>query len=829
MIHAVDNSWKDLRFALRQLGKRPGFTITAVAVLALGLGANAGIFSVVNAVLLEPLPFANPQKLMAIFERDVLPNDPYNSVAPANYLDWRRDTTSFAQIAASSKLSFNLSSKSDTFTPQRVFGSAVSANLFQTLGVVPVLGREFRSQEDRQNAPYVAVISYGLWKQRFAGSPDAIHRQIRLDGSEYSIVGVMPEGFHYPTRNTQVWVALNRNLTAEQLHSHDDHGLLVVGRLLPDRTLEQGRAEIDSFVKRYHKDHPAEMMGKGATVIRLDQYLVRDVRTSLLVLLGAVGCLLVIACVNIANLLLTRALGRQREMAIRAAVGATRGQIVRQLLIESCVISLAGAFVGLVLAAWGAPVLAAHVPGADQLPQTAHIQVNYTVLLFTIALAFVTGILAGLFPAFSASQVDLVNNLKEGGRSNTSGRSQAGTRSTLIAVEVAISATLLIAAGLLIRSFAQLQQVHTGFRAENTITMGIALPDATYKNRAAVASFDRQLTARLQSLPALEASGLVSFPPLAGDMNDSVYHIQGHPLPPSQMMDLEKRDVDPGYFRAAGIPLLKGRVFTPEDDRGYEDKRPRIDPVLISESTAKKFFGSLNPLGQRIAYGSDAGTSGDDPIQAAIVYQVIGIVGDILPSPDQPAEPELYRPLYDGDSRDIYIVAHTAGDPRAVISSLRGLIHRLNPDLPVHDVRTIQQIAAESTAGREFSLILLSLFAGLALVLASIGLYGVVSYAVSQRTNEIGIRMALGATGLGISRAILLQGMRPALAGIVTGLICAAFLTRTLQTMLFGVGAGDPVTFLAVPFVLLFVVALACTIPAYRASRIDPMTALRTE
>lgn len=829
MLRIFDRLGKDFRFALRQLWTRPGFTITAVLVLALGLGANAAIFSVVNAVLLEPLPFTHPESLMGLFERDPIPNDPYNNVAVANYLDWRHDTTTFAQIAASKEVTFNLSSKGNGFTPQRIFGATCSANLFATLGVSPVLGRTFREAEDKPGAPPVAIISYGLWKQRFAGSKDVLHRRIRLDDVEYNIVGVMPENLRYPTRRAEVWVTLERYLPADTLASHDNHQVQVVGRLRPGVTEGQGRAEIDGFVQRFRKTHPAVLIGRGATVVRLDQSLVRNVQDPLWILLGAVGCLLVIACVNIANLLLTRALGRQREMAIRAAVGATRAQIMRQLLIESITISLAGAFTGLILASWGAPLLAAHAPGGEALPQTANIQVNYTVLLFTIGLAVVTGIVAGLFPAFSASQTDLVNGLKEGSRSNTASRAHAGTRHVLIAVEVAISVMLLIGAGLLIHSFARLQNVHTGFRTENTITMGVTLPDATYKDRAAVASFSRELSGRIETIHGVESSGLVSVPPLSGSITDSAYHIEGHPLPAGQLMDLTTRSASPGYFKAAGISLLAGRLFTLRDTRGYNDAHPNVDPALISQSGVDKFFHGIDPIGRYLDRGSDIGPITAPPGHPYPRLQIIGIVSDILVDPATPVQPTVYMPLQDGDARDLYVVAHTTRNPESAISALQNAIHSLDPDLPIHDIRTVDQIAAESTADRQFSLVLLTLFAALAVVLAAVGLYGVLSYGVSQRVSEIGIRMALGATGVGISRSILLQGMKPAIVGIIAGLIGAAFLTSTLKAMLFGVDRIDPATFVAVPVVLLMIVILACTIPAYRASRIDPITALRTE
>ncbi len=823
----LDGVQKDFRFAFRQLRQRPGFTATAIFILALGLGANAAIFSVVKAVLLTPLPFPRPEKLVALFEKDVLPDDPYNLAAPANYLDWRRDAKNFDQIAASAGRSFNLSSTSESFTPQRVPGALCSANLFDTLGVEPILGRTFREDEDRPGAAYVALISYGLWKQRFAGSAGVIHRHIRLDENDYNIIGVMPEGFAYPMRNDQIWVTLERHMTPYELESHSSHGLFVVARLRPNRTIDQGRQEIDAMVRRFRAQHPAEIMGKGASLVQLDKYLVQDVRRSLLILLASVVCLLLIACVNIANLLLTRAVGRQRELAIRASVGATRAQIVRQLLIESVTISLLGAVAGLIVASWVSGFLTAHVPQANRLPQAGNIHVDAGVLMFTIGLAVLTGVAAGLFPALSASRADVVNSLKEGSRNASGSRSQGRVRDVLVGVEVALSVMLLIAAGLLLHSFAELQNVRPGFRTEHTVTMAVTLPQATYKERAQVAAFARLLVQRVDDVPGVESAGLIDCLPFDGDCNDSIFRIKGHPLPPGQMMDLLVRSADPNYFKASGIPLLRGRVFTERDGQGYDDTHPHLDPVIISESAARKYFARMDPLGQRLALGSDAGQVPEDPKHPFPDFQVIGVVGDVLESVEEPVKETLYSPLLDGGATEMYLIAHSSADARSVIAGIRAEIRRLDHDLPVHDVRTIDEIAIESTSQRKFSLVLLGLFAGLALVLAAIGLYGVVSYAVSQRTAEIGIRMALGAARPEVSRMVLIEGMKPALAGIVLGLLGATAVSHALRGMLFGIGANDPLTFIVVPVVLMIVVGMACTIPALRATRIDPTIALR--
>jgi predicted permease len=825
----LDGLRKDLRFALRQLWHKPGFTAVAIVVLSLGLGANAAIFSVVNAALLRPLPFAHPDKLVALFEKDVLPDDPYNDVAPGNYLDWRRDARNFEQMAATTGKSFNLSSSSESFAPQRVPGALCSANLFETLGVRPVIGRTFRGDEDRPGAPDVAVISYALWKQRFAGSPEVIHQEIKLDENNYKIIGVMPQGFVYLNRKDDVWVTLQRHLTIHQLESHGNHGLFVIGRLRPDRTIEQGQQEIDAIVRRYKEAHPAEIMGKGASAVRLDWYLVHDVRASLLILLASVGCLLLIACVNIANLMLTRAVGRQRELAIRASLGATRAQIVRQLLIESTAVSLLGAIAGLVVTSWTSSFLALHILKENRLPQAVNIHLDMRVLFFTIGLALLTGVAAGLFPALTASRTDVVNSLKEGTRSAIGGRSQSRLRDVLVGLEVALSLMLLIAAGLLLRSFVQLQNVRPGFRMERTITMAVSLPHATYKERARIVAFARQLVAGVRNLPGVRSAGLIDCVPLDGHCSDTVFQMKGHPLPPGQMMDLLRREADPNYFRAAGVPLLKGRTFTERDGQGYDDAHPQLDSAIISESAARKYFPNMDPIGQTLAVGSDAGPIAQDPKHPYPDFEVIGVVGDVLASIDEPVQETVYMPLLDGYSNEIYIFAHTMSDPRSVISAIRSEISRLDRDLPVHDVRTSDEIAIESTARRQFSLVLISLFAGLAVLLAAIGLYGVVSYAVSQRTAEIGIRMALGAARREVSRMVLIEGMKPALVGIVIGLFVAALASRALRSMLFGVGANDPLTFAAVPLVLIFVVVFACTIPALRATKINPTIALRAE
>jgi predicted permease len=818
---------QDVRFALRQLRNRPGFALVAIIVLALGLGGNAAMFSVVNAVLLQPLPYADPQRLVALFERDVVGEQPFNVVAPANFLDWQKQAHSFEQMAASGETAFNLASATGSFTPQRIDGSYCSANLFDTLGVTPVLGRSFREEEDRPGAARVAVISYDLWQHRFGGALDVIHRQIRLDSELYNIVGVMPRNFAYPYRTVKAWVPLQRYLDVQQLQSHGNHMLTVIGRLRPGVSVAQARAEIDGIARRFKREHPEEVAGKGGNAVLLYDYSVKGVRVSLLVLFGAVGCVLIIACVNVANLLLARALGREREVAIRAAVGATRARIVRQLLTESVILSLLGGVGGLMLASLVTDALAAHAPSAAHLPGIDRIGVDRWVFLFTFGVALLTGIAAGLFPAFQGSRSDIVESLK--GRSVSTGRSHARFRDVLVAAEVALSLVLLAGAGLLLHSFSRLQNVHTGVRTDHTLTMAIALPEASYKTRAQVSNFYRQLIDRVQAVPGVRSAGLVTCAPVDGHCSDSVFEIEGRKLPPGKLIDALYRQTDPGYFKAAGIPLLEGRTFTPRDGAGFDDMHPRLDAVVVSQSWAKSFLPGEEAVGKRMYFLGHSPTPADDGAdhEKNPHYEIIGVVGDVVQHLDTPVQPTMYFPILDGDRREAYVVMHTSGDPHSVASAARHEIGALDRDLPVFEIRTMDEIIDRSAQNREFSVLLLGLFAALALGLAAVGLYGVLSYVVSQRTAEIGIRMALGAPSSEVRRLIMVQGMKPALAGIAAGLIGAAFGTKLLSGLLFGIEAGDPLTFVSVPLVLLAVAVIACLIPAMRATRIDPTFALR--
>jgi len=821
---------QDTRAALRQFRNRPGFTLAVVLVLALGLGANTAIFTVVDAFLLRPLPFPQPDRLTALFEHNILSNDepPFNEVAPGTFADWQRLSASFERLAAYTTGSANLATPGSGLTPQRAQICYCSGSLFSTLGVRPALGRDFRADEDRYGAPHVAIISYGLWQQRFGGASNIVGRRIHLDMEPTEIIGVMPRDFAFPSREIEVWSPLQTGLPPALAQRHDSHFLLVVGRLRPGVSVAAARSEIDGIDARYWRLHQGEVVSRGGNVVSLHEALVRDVRTPLLILLGAVGCVLLIACINVANLLLTRGAGRMREISIRAAIGAGRGRIVRQLLTESLLLALTGAAAGLLLAVSITDILLSRAPNANEVLPAGAVGVNGAVFLFAFALALIAGAAAGLFPAIQTSRADLVSGLRDSSRSATAGRAQGRLRRVLVTSEVAISLALLIAAGLLLRSFGRLYQVNPGVRIDHTLTMGLSLPDAMAAKPATVAAFEAQMSERLSSLPGVISAGLVTCPPVSGHCNDRVFMIEGRPTISGQMLDALTRGAGPGYFAAAGIPLVRGRTFLPQDGIGFDPKHPLPGVAVISESAAKKFFRGEDPIGRRIWFGGDVEREqvSGEPVPR---YRIVGIVGDVLTHLDSRPEPTIYTPLNAARDQELTAVFHTAGDPRGEIAAAQSEIARLNPDLAVYDVRTMEQVLGQSVAGRQFNMLLFSAFAALALLLAAIGLYGVLSYSVSQRRSEIGIRMALGADRGNVSGLILREGMKPAVIGVALGLIAAALVSSVLKSLLFGVAPNDPLTFVVVPVVLLSVSALACYIPAVRAARVDPTVALRTE
>ena len=818
----VESFLQDIRFGLRSLAKAPGFTVVAVVTLALGIGSTSAIFSVINAAILRTLPYPHPSQLILLFEKDVLePGGGPTVVSFANFADWEHQSHSFVAMAAGRENSFNLGGQG-SLPPERSEGAIFSWGLFTTLGVQPSIGRPFTSSDDHPGAPRVAIISYDLWQRRFAGTTDILHRQIRLDGVDCAVIGVMPQGFGYPTHSVEVWVPIQQIVSQPSLYSRGSHQLYVVARVRSGVSIGQATAEVNGIQHRIWRANPGGLLGRGAVSLPLSDITTRESKTSLYVLFGAVGCLLLIACVNISNLLLARGSQRAREFAIRAALGASRFRLLRQLLTESILLAGAGASAGILLAYGLTHALAGYASTLIQIDidTTVPIRIDGWVLSFTVCVSLLAGIAASLLPARRSAQRATARSLKEGGRSATAGTSQHRLRTGLVSVEVALSILLLVAAGLMIRSFFELQKVRPGVRIQNLLTAGISLPDTRYRSREQISRFAQELLERLRALPGVRSAGLVSCLPVAGYCSDSTFMIEGHPLPPGQFNLALNRGASPDYFRTAGIPVLQGRTFPDRDSRGFDDQHPHESAVVVSESMAKKFWPKGNALGQQIYF--------DDAPNAAR-YRVIGVVGDVLIRLADPSRPTLYTPLLEGGDSDLYALLYTDANPLVTAPALRSTIQQLDSDIPAFKIRTMAAIVGQSAEQQAFEATLFCSFAGLALLLSAVGLYGVLSYLIAQRTPEIGIRMALGANRAAIARLVLLQGLRPTVIGLATGLIAAAMLSRVMHSLLFGISPSDLVTFISVPFLLIVVAVIACLIPARRAVAVDPATALRTE
>jgi predicted permease len=798
---------KDLRYSLRVLSQRPGFTITAILVLALGIGANTAMFTVIDATLLQPLPYAEPDRLVYLYERDVIDNhNLFNAVSPPNFRDWQKESVSYVQMAAFRVRALNLSGRSG-MPPERIEVAMCTYNLFSTLGVQPARGRQFLESDDRPEAERVAIISYGMWQSLFGGRAEALGESLHLNGESHLVVGIMPSWFMYPKGSTQVWLPLYRQAAPIDLEQRGNHQLTVLGRLKPGVKAEQALAELDGIAKRIKRQYPEAITGAGANVVSLQERTVSGVRTLLLVLLGAVGLVLLIACVNVTNLFLARAVGRRREVAIRLALGATRVRLIRQFLVESVTVSVLGGGAGLLVAAAGVQLLTSL---AANLPRAEAIRIDVRVLLFTAVIALLAGVLSGLAPALSASDLSLAAAVHEGGRSTTGSRKANRLRQVLVAGEVALSTVLLIGAGLLIKSFDRLRSVDPGFSAPRALTVSLSLPGTQYKTPAQVVAFFENISTKVRALPGVESLGIVTKLPLQGGYEDRVFDVVGRPpLPPGQRPDALLRAADPGYFQTLGIPLKRGRVFTPSD------RLEKTRQIIISESLAAQIFRGQDPLGQRINFGP--------------VYEIVGIVGDVRKDLVSEPEPTMYVPLLSGEYSYGTIVVRTARDPNALALPIQKEVSRLDPDLPVIDVLSTDELVSQATTSRRFGLTLLIVFAGLAALLAAVGLYGVLSYTMGQRRSELGIRMALGATGRDMSRLALRQGMRPTAIGIAAGLLVALWLTRVMESLLFHVSTTDTQVFVFVAVLLSAVALAACLGPAARAARIDPASALRVE
>jgi len=803
----MESLLKDVRYGVRMLTRNPAFTVVALLALALGIGANAAIFSVVNAVLLRPLPYTEPDRLMMIRETK-LPQFPEFSVSPGNFLDWQKQNSVFEQLVAIQGSAFNLI---DVGEPERLRGQRVTDGFLEMLGAQPALGRGFMSEEDQPGHNFVVILSHGLWQRRFGGAADVLNRSITLDGQSYTIIGVMPATFRFGGGDTELWTPAA--FTAQQAQQHGSHYLQAIGRLKPGVTVEQARTEMSAIADRLAEQYPDANAGWNVKITPLLEYAVRSIKLALLVLLGAVVFVLLIACANVANLLLARAASRQKEIAVRTALGASRWRIVRQLLTESVLLALVGGVLGLLLAIWGKGLLLSLAP--EDLPRVRDASLDGWVLAFTAGITLLTGLIFGLVPALQASRPNLNETLKDAGRGSTEGGRRHFIRSVLVVFEVATALVLLVGAGLMIKSFLRLQNVDPGFNPNNALMVKLSLPQKKYSTPDQRAAFYKQLLEKVAMLPGVQAAGAACVVPLSGDDFVLGFDIQGRPPDaPGTEPSTNYYAVTPDYFTAMGIPLRRGRLFTEQDTKDA----PRV--AIISEAMAKQFFPDEDPIGKRIHV-----TNGP------VVYrEIVGIVGNVKQyGLDEKTPVETYEPFAQQPVSFMSLVVRTTGDPTALSGAIRGEVLSLDKEQPVSSIRTLDQLISTSIAQQRFAMLLLGVFAVVAMVLAAVGIYGVMSYSVTQRTHEIGIRMALGASSTNVLRLVVGHGMRLTLIGIGLGLILAFLLTRLMATLLFDVSATDLTTFAVFSVSLTAIALVACLVPARRALKVDPMVALRYE
>jgi len=804
----MDTLIQDAKYAFRMLCKNPGFTVVAVITLALGIGANTAIFSVVNTVLLQPLPYPDAGRLVVVGERWMGGG---GDLAPPDFFDIAAGNHVFEQMAADRNWDFNLSAGG---RPERVAGAVVTTNIFNLLGVQPVLGRGFFPEDAGQRGGRAVVLSYSLWQARFGGRSGVLGEKVSLNDETYTVVGVMPLRFDFP-ESAQLWVPPRFTLPEHPLKPDVDpatmpgsHYFESIARLRPGVTLDQARADVDGVIRHIAERRPDTEATNGAWIETLHEARVGDIRLALLLLLGAVGLVLLIACANVASLLLARGAGRRKEMALRGALGAGRGRIARQLLAESLLLAALGGALGILLASWGMGPLARLVP--QDLRHAVHPGLDWHVLAFTALASLGASIGFGLAPALQGSRFALSEALKETGRSTVPGRHQA--QRVLVVIESALAALLLVGAGLLVRSFLRLTKVNEGFDPTHVMTLKVALPAVRYPDAARRTLFVTQVLDGISALPGVRSTSVATRLPLGSGESHRGIEIEGRPSRPDQDLDVFYAVVTPGYFRTLGIPFLRGRDFTDRDDASSPGA------VLINSSAARAYWPGVNPVGQRVKIGGDK------------IWEVAGVVGDTHQHDlGQPVEPELYAPYAQDPWPFLTVAIRAAGDPAGLLLEAEGAIRAVDKDQAVFDVETMPEVVDASVAPRRFYMLLLGMFALTALALGAVGLFGVISFGIVQRTHEIGIRMALGARGPEVLRMIVGEGLRLAGTGLALGLVAAAGLTRWMASLLYSVRPFDPGTFVAVAGILIGMAVLASYIPARRALRVDPMVALRTE
>jgi putative ABC transport system permease protein len=805
--------WHDARYAVRTFLKSPGFTAVALLALALGIGANTAIFSVVNAVLLRSLPYRDADRLAVVWETNRQRGYRRNVMSPANFVELRTQAQSFEGLSAFYDWRFNLTGAGE---PVEVPVQVTTADLFDVLGARAALGRTYTVEEVRAGREDLAVLSHGFWLSRFGGAHDVVGKTVALNGEPVEIVGVMPPEFRWFVKENSrggkpasMWVPTRLNPQGRGRY------LSAVGRLKPGVSPEQASAELDTIAARLEQQSPQFNAAQGLALVPVREQLAGELRTPLMILLGAVGFVLLIACANVANLLLARAAVRSKEIAVRAALGAARSRIIRQLLTESLLLALAGGLLGLLLAAWGVDALVALSP--PNLIGEGEVRVSLPVLGFTFGVALLTGVVFGLMPALEASRFDANEALKESGRGTTGGPRGRRLRGAFVVAQVALALVLLVGAGLLIRSFARLQSVDPGFDPENLLTMRVDLPATKYKEDAQIVSFYRQATERLAALPGVRSATAINYLPFYSGLGARTgFVIEGRPAPrPGEEPSTDVRVTDENYFRTLNIPVIRGRTFTPQE---AAEKRP---VVVISETLARRHFPGEDPVGKRIAVEMEPNPP---------MCEIIGVVGDVR---YDKLDGELYPMVYETPAQLTYpamtFVVRTQGDPLALAAAARREVQAIDSDLPLADVRTLRSWMGESVARTRFGTLLLTVFAAVALLLAAVGIYGVMSYSVAQRTHEIGIRMAMGAQRRDVVRLVVGQGLLLTAVGVALGAAGAFGLTRLMTGLLYGVTATDPATFGVVALVLSAAALLACYLPARRAAKVDPMVALRYE
>jgi putative ABC transport system permease protein len=803
--------WLDARYAARGFFQSPAFTAVALVALALGIGANTAIFSVVNAVLLRALPYRDADRLVAMWEDNRNGHHPRNVISPANFLDWQAQAKSFEGMAAFYDAQFNLTGAGD---PVAVPAQVAATNLFEVLGASPLLGRTFTPEDGQPERGDVIVVSHGFWQRQLGGAPDVIGKTVALEGAKATIIGVMPADFKWFVKENsrsgkpaELWVAT-------RLRARPGRYLSAVGRLKPGVSFAAAQAEMNAVMAHVEQERPDYNANTGVTLVPLREQLAGEIRKPLLILLGAVAFVLLIACANVANLMLARAASRSKEIAIRAALGAGSGRIVRQLLTESLLLSVVGGALGVGLAMWGVDALVALSP--PNLIGSAQVGVSLPVLGFTLLVSVLTGVVFGLLPALEASRADAGDALKESGRGNTSGRSRRA-RSAFVVAQVALALVLLVGAGLLVRSFNRLVSVDPGFDPSNLLTMRVQLPAGKYKEDSQVVSFFRQATGQLATLPGVRSVSVANYLPFYTGLGARTsFRVDGRPEPPrGGEPSTDVRVVDENYFAALGIPVRQGRTFTAQE--AAEDRHT----IIISESLARKYFPGENPLGKRIAV---------EMMEKPPMNEIVGVVSDVrYDKLDGETYPMVYWTQPQLAYSQMTFVVRTQGDPSALADAARRVIQSIDPQQPVADVRTMESWIGESVSRARFGALLLTVFSCLALLLAAVGIYGVMAYTVAQRQQEIGIRMALGAQTRDVLGMIMRQGMGMTLVGVALGLAGGLVLTRVVSGLLYGVSATDPLTFAGVAVLLTLVALVACLVPARRATRIDPMDALRYE